>query len=86
MARQRKTPKYKNYKELAAAFKAGELPGFYIMIDKGGSLCRLCWGGEGGVRQARKMNKLADELFGVPEYGEHITALFEALGIPAEWA
>lgn len=79
-------PKYKNYTELAAAFKSGELDKhYYMMLDKGGSECSLSYFNEDASDEEndRKSNECQD-LFNY-EYDEHIEALFEALGIRAEW-
>ena len=79
--------KYRNYSELAEAFKSGELDVNYrIVLDKGGNDASLNYYNpklserENELKQAECIN-----LFD-PTYREHLDDLFVALGIPMEWA
>lgn len=80
------TPKYKDYAELAAAFKSGELDEhYYIMLDKGGADASLCYHNpEKSERENDQINDHLTDLFD-PEYSDHIFDLYKALGIRAEW-
>lgn len=81
------TPKYKNYAELAAAFKSGELSSNYsIMLDKGGADARLVYCGTDDMADDEIDQKAAEckALF-QPEYMDHILDLYAALGINVEW-
>lgn len=82
-----KKPKYKNYTELSAAFKSGELgKGYYMMMDKGGSSNSLNFYDDTlSDEENEKRQEECGKLFNW-QYGEHIEALYEALGIPCEWS
>lgn len=80
------TPKYKDYAELAAAFKSGELDKhYYIMLDKGGADASLNYYNDKASdgENERKQDECS-ALFD-PEYSDHIFDLYKALGIRAEW-
>jgi len=81
-----KKPKYKNYTELAAAFKSGELsPHYYIMLDKGGADASLnYYDPKATDDENEKKQEECSALFN-PMYSEHIFDLYKALGIRAEW-
>lgn len=79
-------PKYKNYAELSAAFKSGELDAkhYYISLDKGGYDARLCYSNdEMDDGKLDEKNDEAKEIF-TPPYRRHIHDLYAALGIPVE--
>lgn len=81
------TPKYKDYAELSAAFKSGELDQlyYYIMLDKGGNMASLCYHNpEFDDLENDRMNDECSKMF-QPEYSDHIFDLYKALGIRAEW-
>lgn len=79
-------PKYKNYAELAAAFKSGELsPHYYIMLDKGGADASLNYYDKTATDAENEAKQEGcDALFNA-EYSDHIFDLYKALGIRAEW-
>jgi hypothetical protein len=76
--------KYKNYTELATAFKSGELPkGYYLLLDKGGNENRLTfYDCELSDEENERRQGACNEIF-EPPYG--VEAIFDALGIPYEW-
>ena len=85
--------KYKNYAELALAFKSGKLPsapdtvgkpiGYYIMLDKGGCQNSLnFYDPKLSDEENEKRQEGCSEIFDPPE---GVEPLFEALGIPCEW-
>jgi hypothetical protein len=78
-------PKYKNYAELSAAFKSGELDSnYYIMLDKGGADASLCYYNSSfSDEENEKKGDECSTLFN-PEYSRHIFDLYAALGIRAE--
>lgn len=85
-----KKPKYKNYAELSAAFKSGELrKGYYMMLDKGGTANSLNFYDD--MLSDDENEKLQEECDGLFNFLEddhecgHIGALYETLGIPCEW-
>lgn len=79
-----KKPKYKNYAELSAAFKSGELSkGYFLMLDKGGTENSLCFADDSlSDEEVDKINDKCGDLF---SGDQPIESIFEALGIPAEW-
>ena len=85
--------KYKNYAELALAFKSGKLPsapdkagkpiGYYIMLDKCGCQNSLnFYDPKLSDEENEKRQEGCSEIFDPPE---GVEPLFEALGIPCEW-
>ncbi len=78
-------PKYKNYAELAAAFKSGELKkGYYLMLDKSGTENSLSFYDSALTDSENEI--LQDgcrELFDGDN--QKIESAFDALGIPNEW-
>lgn len=78
--------KYKNYAELAAAFKSGELDKHhFIELDKGGMQADLrYWNPALSEELNEKRNQEVKKLF-KPKYADHIDDLYVALGIPMQW-
>lgn len=78
--------KYKDYTELSAAFKSGELgPHYYIMLDKGGmEACLNYFNPDESDAENERHQVECRQLFEI-EYAETIEGLFKALGIPAQW-
>ena len=85
--------KYKNYSEIAAAFKSGKLQsakdktgkitGYYIMLDKGGCENSLnFYDPKLSDEENEKRQEGCSAIFDPPD---GVEALFEALGIPCEW-
>jgi hypothetical protein len=85
--------KYKTYKELADAFKSGELkagklrprqPGYFLMLDKGGTENHLSYVPEEDMSdlEAERRQDECGEIFEAPDGVEPI---LEALGIPWDW-
>jgi len=81
--------KYKNYKQLAAAFASGKLDRkkWAIELDKGGmdaSLRPTGFTGKETDDEVDALHKKGEKLFS-PEYADHIEDLYAALGIPVQW-
>ena len=75
--------KYTTLKQLAAAFKSGELDNSYrLVLDKGGCQLHLTQLGpeEGADERYEKCQALFRR-----EYGDPLQELLAMVGIPAEW-
>lgn len=76
---------YNTYKELADAFKSGELDKdhYFLMLDKGGTENCLCYMGDDSMddEEIDFHSDRATKMFNCPE----IEDAFTALGIPWEW-
>ncbi len=77
--------KYNTYKQLADAFKSGELDKnkYFLMLDKGGTENSICYIGDENMSD-EELDNMYDEcrnLFDCPE----IEDVFDALEIPWEW-
>lgn len=74
--------KYTTIKELANAFKSGELDESYsLMVDKGGCYFHLTLHQDGDEEGEDERYEKCQELF-KREYDEPLTELFEMVGIP----
>lgn len=77
---------YKNYKELAEAFKSGELDKkhYFLMLDKSGTENTLSRHYDDSISEVEN-DRLMEEA-GKMFPGDHeIEEIFEAAGIPCEW-
>ena len=78
---------YKNYAELAAAFKSGELgPEYYLMLDKGGTSNSLSRHHDDKLSD-QENDRLMDEASDMFPNGDdcEIEEIFKMAGIPCEW-
>lgn len=79
------TPKYKNYAELAAAFKSGELSSdhYALVLDKGGTENYLRYYNPDESEEVNDAK--SDECSKLFNGDQSIESIFEAAGIPCEW-
>lgn len=81
--------KYKNYTQLAAAFKSGKLDKkkYFMMLDKSGTECSLSahYDGKLSEEENEKLQEVCSDLFS-PSGGDlPIEQALKCLGIPSEW-
>lgn len=77
-------PKYKNYAELAQAFKSGEIgKGYYLMLDKGGTEnCLNFYDASLSDTENERRQMQCSELFSPTD---DIEEMFTSMGIPCKW-
>jgi len=80
-----KNPKYKNYTELAAAFKSGELSSahYTLVLDKGAAENHLRYYNPDESDEVNEAK--SDECRNLFDGDQPIESIFEAAGIPCEW-
>jgi hypothetical protein len=77
--------KYNTYRELADAFKSGELDStkYFLMLDKGGTENALCYKWDNNLSDEEN-DENQDKAYGLFDCPE-IEDAFTALEIPWEW-